>query len=498
MSQQKNLTSENLNFKDVSLMLFQNRGELTKSRTSNTISFYDIMPKYSRNGSEPYVIDDAKATTRVYDFVFDGNSYVIEVEAAKLRSENDGWEYHFPSTKEEIIEDVLRHLLSVHKQLSFFDDNVGCQFTLYLIKQELKKYGKTRSSSDIRNSLTVLRKSQLAVYRAETYKKGMGDPVFSGPFFADATVIDLNDWFNRASLDQDKDCKGRVKFHNMVTEGIKECDFRLLRYDICMQYKSDIARWLHKRISHRHTGADANTPYSIKLSTIFNDGNWLWSHRMDRNKAKFSAAIKEMVKLGQLDDTNPIKFNKIKGQTSAAADYLCQIYLSKDFINHIIMSNIVYGQNNTKYKSYQEEQQVPKIATNIEIIKTLTKLKIKRPQAEKIIENYEEDKILEAIALAKKAMYKHKEDDNFSIAGYIIKILENDVVQENDNNSSIKINLERLNLLEAGQQQQVKLLWSSWSLGTKRTFNKYGLESPHISNLLNKKEKLFEMDEQMG
>lgn len=477
-------------FKDISLRLFQNRGTLSKSRTSNTISFYDIMPKYARQGSQPYVTKDPTQTTRTYDFYFENNSYIIEVEAAKKRTEEGGTEYHFPSTKEEIIEDILRHLLAIDSKLSFFDDNVGCQFTLYLIKQELRKYAKTRSSADIRDSLTILRKSQLAVYRAETYRNGLGDPIFSGPFFADATVIDLKDWFNRSTLDADKDCKGRVKFHNMVTEGIKECNFRLIRYDICMQYKSDIARWLHKRISHRHIGADSRTPFKIKLSTVFSDGNWMWSHRMDRNKAKFNSAIKEMTKYGQLNRTQPVVYKKIKGGTSAATDYYCEIFLSDDFINHIIMANKVHGDNHVNYGEMALEYDALLKQTQSPLLSTLTEHGVEQSVAAKIIDQFSEAEINSAIsyALTAKAKKEPGQQKEFRLGPYIYKTLTNKwhVSTETQPQSTDVVEITPKHLESLAKDHRVKVMaeWPNWAVGTKLTFNKHGLQSPHIRELL--------------
>jgi hypothetical protein len=83
----------------------------------------------------------------------------------------------------------------------------------------------------------------------------------------------------------------------MGTAGISECDFRLLRYDICMLYKCDLTRVLHKRISHSFIGADKTTAYRIKLSTLFNDGNWRWQ-RLDKNKARAVRAQEEMKQKG--------------------------------------------------------------------------------------------------------------------------------------------------------------------------------------------------------
>jgi hypothetical protein len=83
------------------------------------------------------------------------------------------------SSRDELIEDVLRHLLATEKQLTFFEDNIGLQFTIYQTRQELTKYGKSRSNADVRKSLKVLHKSNLAVYRADHYKNGNGDALFS-------------------------------------------------------------------------------------------------------------------------------------------------------------------------------------------------------------------------------------------------------------------------------------------------------------------------------
>lgn len=334
----KNALSDQLSAKETVLTLFQQTGSLATSRSSNTVSFYDIMPKYARAGNEPIVVSDANQSTRTYDFNVDGQAFIVEVKAADIKNpDTNKIEYHFPATREELIEDVLRHLLTAARQMTFFDDHVGLQFTVYNISQELRKYNKLKHNGQIRLSLRVLRRARLSVFRASDYNNGIGDPIFEGPFFSDATVVDINKYYNRGSSDlEGQNIKGLVKFHNMISMGIAEMDFRLLRYDIIMSYRSEMARWLHKRISHRHRIKSQYVPYEIKLSTIFNDGNWKWLSRLDKTRAKFEAALDEMRALGQLNAELHTEFEDvIDNKTGKKIDYKLKIYLSQQFLDHI-------------------------------------------------------------------------------------------------------------------------------------------------------------------
>lgn len=407
------------------LELFQNTGDLPAHRATNSLGMYDICPKYARQNNDPYWVDDPLKTTRVSSFSFRSQSYVVEVEAAKLVEKDGSIRYYFPSTNEELVEDVLRHLMTIDRQKSFFDDNIGCQFSLFFIYSELKKYNKTRSKAEIRHSLRILQKAFLTIYLEKTYDNGRGAPLFSGPFFSEATVIDLDDYFTRATHQDEDRVKGKIKFHNMVSEGIKKMDFRLNRYDICMSYKLDMARWLHKRISHMHTGADLATPFTIKLRTIFNDGNWSWQNRNNKNKTKVETAINEMIEKGMVNPEKTTIEPMVSDDIPRYSDYKVRLYLTKAFVDHIIMSNVMQSRN----KESLTETSVINLLSGAsiqEVFSKLVDLGVTPEFATQFLIEYGEDNVRQSIDYTENAMQvaigKNKP---FNFVAYLKKCIEN-------------------------------------------------------------------------
>ena len=111
-----------------------------------------------------------------------------------------------------------------------------------------------------------------------------------------------------------------------------------------MKYKSPIARYLHKRISHYYKQTDKEHPYIIKLSTLFNDSGNTMEANMTKNKQRIESALNELLEEKTIVNfkLEPIKMKEVKMKT---LDYKIYIAPSDSFINDIISANIKEKQN---------------------------------------------------------------------------------------------------------------------------------------------------------
>jgi hypothetical protein len=462
------------------IQAFTNTGSLERNLASNTVELYDIIPKYARAGHEQAIVSNPDESRRTYTITYKKRTYRIQIDAAKIKNKLGKFEYVYPSTQEEIVEDVIRYL-SVSQDIGFLRDNYGCRCSLYLIKAELKKRGKTRSTAEVKRSIEILGKSELTIYIEPTQHKEPPVQIFTGTFFSESTIMNFSQWTQSKKSRCNDTFTTKIKFHNMVTDRILEGDFRLVRYDICMNYKHPMARWLHKRISHCHKGADSKTPFMINLSTIFNDGNWCWTNRIRTNKKTLLKALEEMVNLDQIQKPNDSDFRKIYDSTGRHIDYHCTIRPSKTLISHIILANSVAKENMSiisNNESYiTDDEQL--------LINNGVSLKV----AKRLAANHCRDSINSAIAYSNRAREKSNSKD-FSVGAYINKCLEEgwhktiNVQQKEYDTSEIEIDPHSLGRLSDDLQKKVTSMWSGWTKGTKKTFNKHGLKSPHIVSRL--------------
>jgi len=466
--------------KDNVVEAFTNTGSLDRESSSNTVELYDIMPKYTRAGKEKALVTDPSQSRRFYKIRYQKVEYLIQIDAAKLPNKIGRFEFHFPSTSEEIIEDVIRYL-SVSQDISFLRENFGCRCSIYMIKSELKKRGKTRSTAEVKKSIEILGNAQLTLYIFTDPSKDQKTQLFTGSFFSESTLMSFNDWQGSRRKNNDQSYTARIKFHNMVTDRILEGKFRLLQYDISMTYKHPMARWLHKRISHCHKGADSSTPYTIHLSTIYNDGNWHWSKRLRANKKNFLDALEEMEQLDQVQNPRESHIKKIYDEQGIHIDYACKIYLTKKFIKHIIIANSVEKENIellSATETHLSEQEQLLISNGVS-------LKV----AQELSIDYDPQTITKAIDYSLNARAQST-NHKFSLGAYIFKCLKEGWHQQPEqlliqaNADDIAINEKILSKLSEPLQQKVQELWSNWGKGTRKTFNKHGLRSPHIVSRL--------------
>jgi hypothetical protein len=92
-----------------------------------------------------------------------------------------------------------------------------------------------------------------------------------------------------------------------VTKAVHDRKFQLLNYAKSMKYSSNLARWIHKRISHKFVQASWNNTYQIKLSSIIRDSGITSYAQFRNNLREAKKALDEMVEFGVLrsyDDTN--------------------------------------------------------------------------------------------------------------------------------------------------------------------------------------------------
>ena len=224
---------------------------------SNTIELYDFMPKYYWGKVKR--IDDTFLKSLERSFECRGTKYKIEIKPARVKDKEGIEREYFPSKREELVEDALRRFATAGQGL-FLDDAAGVTFTLYQLKQELKRNGHSYSIAQLKDALLICAETKILVSTSDD------KAIFVSSIFETLGLQTREDWTGKG-----KKSKAFVRFNSLVTESIKAGTFRQLNYEKAMSYKSIIARQLHKRMSHHYTQASITQPYHIMLSTIIRD-----------------------------------------------------------------------------------------------------------------------------------------------------------------------------------------------------------------------------------
>lgn len=229
---------------------------------SNTIEMYDFIPKYYWGKVKRVPVKEVnREVLPILEraFVYKGKKYKARIAPVAI-TDKDGIEKDcYPGEKEEILEDVLRKLVCEGDGI-FLDDQAGVLFSLYKVRKELDRIGHHYSIDQIKETLAVGAGASVEVMTED------GVSIFRSHIFDTVGLQTFEDW---------KDTGTRttcyVQFNPLVTNSIKNKNFRQINYETVMGYRNVVARQLHKRMSHHYTQASLIDPYHILLTTMIRD-----------------------------------------------------------------------------------------------------------------------------------------------------------------------------------------------------------------------------------
>lgn len=233
---------------------------------SNTIEFYDAIPKYFSN---PRLMDTMRKDG-IYlprlerDFQHRGEAYNVTIRPARLTGRDGMDKEYYPGPREELVEEALRKLACDRLNGVYLDDQAGVQFTIYELHKELQSRGHDFARMSLVESLRIGNESHIRVTKDD------GELVLGSPIFPVLLLARKKEW-----IQHPKDTRCYVQFHPLITHCLSHLTYRQFDYAVYMGYTYRLSRWLHKRLAHMYTQAGMLHPYTIRLSTILRDSGTL-------------------------------------------------------------------------------------------------------------------------------------------------------------------------------------------------------------------------------
>ena len=263
---------------------------------SNTIELWDAIPKYAVSPRTQKKLRDKNGNLPVHEQEFlyrptiDGLPKEVPckltIQPAHIKNPDGSYSQFYPSTDEELTEEVLKKL--------FTDQQFGqhapgateswVKFSLYMIQNELKARGKTRSIDEIKKSLEILSRAVLTVQFAGSTRK----MVYTNPILNDLTGVTRSDYLN------DPKSMWCTKLPALISKSVNELTYRQFNYGTLMSLSSQLARWFHKRLSHQYTQASLTDAYHISFSSISRDSGLLHQSRTSANVKTVDSALEEL------------------------------------------------------------------------------------------------------------------------------------------------------------------------------------------------------------
>jgi len=232
---------------------------------SNVIDLWDSMPKYI---SKRMAYKESSAIIERF-FFYCGKRYRIRVTPALIGCGNV-LSVFYPGATEELIEDVLKKI-ATNQRSGFFNEKTytsGVVFSIYMIREELRKRGHARSTTEVVHSLMVLSKSNIEIESDD------------GTMFGSSSYLPVLFTVSKKQWQEDPNSKWIAYFHPMVTKNIDSLQYRQYDYGLLMKYDNQLSRWVYKLLSSTFLNASIIVPYKVRFSSIKRDSGLLDQERV--------------------------------------------------------------------------------------------------------------------------------------------------------------------------------------------------------------------------
>jgi hypothetical protein len=149
-------------------------------------------------------------------------------------------------------------------------------------------------------------------------------------------------------------------FSPLVTQSITQVTYRQFDYHKMMQHRSQISRYIHKRLAHNYINADYTHPYGILYSTLKRDSGLLQEYSRERDAiAKVNEALEELIANSVLCFYK--KDVRKEGPRKAISDVKYELTPSLEFITQIKAANKRQNDSQLKLAELRGELTGPKV-----------------------------------------------------------------------------------------------------------------------------------------
>jgi hypothetical protein len=309
------------------LSLFQTFLPPEDEKYSNTIELYDAIPKYfPLKKMDELRVQGKYLDTLTRVFEHRGKEYIVKIRPAMIETEQ-GEKAFYPSFREELVEEAIRKIACDRLNGVYLNNFAGVQFTLYELRKELSKRGRSKELASLIQSLKICNLSNISV---ETHD---GKVLIQSALFPTIIISSRHEW-----LKNPKGTRCYVQFNPLVTACIDEISFRQYDYSKCMEYKHQLSRWFHKRLSHNYIQASrVGPPFRIKMSTILRDSGTFESDKANENIQKIEQALNELQKKDVLWRYE--RGEELRGKRRKIIDIIYAMEPSDDFISEVKKAN---------------------------------------------------------------------------------------------------------------------------------------------------------------
>lgn len=289
------------------------------SEVSNTVEFWESIPKYFFTSTQVETLRTETGHADPYKWEYDhyGTSYTVKIQPALIEQDDGTYLAFFPGATEEFIEEALKKIFS-DQQYGFHDPKnmeSWVQFTLNMIKKELKARGRTRSINEIKQAIEVMSLCIISLYQE-------GEEVWKGAILQDLTTVGRKEYLANTETYH------VARLPLFISHGIQNLEYRQFNYNRLMSCNEQLTRWIYKQLIHRFKQASITTDYHFKYSDLVKNSGLLQQSNERRNRAKVISALNELIKREVLKSFDP----KPKKNGQKIVDVIYNVIAAREFI----------------------------------------------------------------------------------------------------------------------------------------------------------------------
>jgi hypothetical protein len=221
--------------------------ELDDDRYTNTIDLYDIAPRFVFYKDQK---DGTFLKSLRREFEHGGVTYQLLLRPGRV-VRPDGEEEAYPGEREQIIEAVIFRLATERGRLVVQDERVRLSFTLYEIREELRKVRHLFNVAEIKEALTILHTSIVEISTGGRKS---------------ANLLSASSFPVLALRSREDDERAYLQFNPLVEKAIRHLHFRRMNYERLMRIANPVSRWLFRRLCQSAANLNESLPPTLVMT----------------------------------------------------------------------------------------------------------------------------------------------------------------------------------------------------------------------------------------
>jgi hypothetical protein len=260
------------------------------SEVSNTVEYWERIPKYFISTQEQEKLRTADGLAKPYEHEYklkdkEGRelSYKVDIQPALIKGENGKYKAFFPTRTEESIEEVLKKIFTEQNHGIHDPKNIESwvKFSYGMIRRELYRMGNGLRYDQIKHGLEVMSKCILTVYED-------GKEIYTGAILQDYCSVDREKYL------KDTDALHITRLPIFISHAVNTLQYRQFNYLRFMECKEQLTRFLYKRLVNRFIHANFMNDYHFMYSDIQQASGLLRQKSERENRRKVLSALEEL------------------------------------------------------------------------------------------------------------------------------------------------------------------------------------------------------------